>query len=507
METNAVRKTRLYADKDVRNSKVNRYMVWGSLIVNIIYVVELFISRGLLTGKSPVMSYVITALCILAAINGFTQCYVRKMDSLFCAKILVYSQLVIYVLVNLSCPDMTVSIIFFALMFTVMPYHNKILTNVSCAVIVATTVIKFILSYVMDHSIGLGNMQDSIEEIVLVCALTFGAFSMSGIMKKFNHDVNGALRDEKEEQQQIFEEVLQIAETVQKGSLDASGLVALLKESAQSVSASIEEISFGNQNTCENVEHQTQMTQAIQQNIDHTAKKAAEMVESFLEVTSEVSGGAAQMDLLNRQSTLILEKSEMVEESMNNLSQHTQEMRNFAEEIFSVSSQTNLLALNASIEAARAGEAGKGFAVVADEIRALAEQTRATTEKITKLLEELNQGSEEVSQAIHSSVEAVATQTQAIEQASETFVNIGGKIGDLHEFVTEINDSANELLTSNNAIIDSISQLSAITEEVTASSDAVSEIAGNNRVSAENANNLLQNVIETSHKLDVFLKK
>lgn len=507
MKEQPARKERVYSDKDIRNAKINRYLIWGSLIINVIYVIEMFVLPGILTEKSAALTYVVAACSVLVFAVGIVQCYVREVDPLLYRKVLVFSQLGLYILVNLGCPDVMVAVVFFGIMFTVMLYNDRMLSNVSCMVAVVMIFIKMLLYYSMYQPLGKDGLQDIFNQFFLICILAFAVFTMSRLNKTFNHDINGALRDEKAEQQRILDEVLQIAEAVQQGSLQASQLVATLKESSENVSSSIEEISFGNQNTCENVEHQTQMTQDIQQNINHTAQKAAEMVGAFHEVTTELQNGVTLMDLLNKQSVLISEKSGMVESSMGNLSRHTIEMKNFAEEIFQISSQTNLLALNASIEAARAGEAGKGFAVVADEIRSLAEQTRLTTEKITGLLEQLNQGSEEVSQAIGYSVDAVNTQSQAIEQASATFANVEGRIGELNLSVTEISDSANGLLQANNAIIDSIAQLSAITQQVTASSDAVNEIAGNNKVSAENANDLLKNVIETSHKLDIFLKK
>ena len=57
---------------------------------------------------------------------------------------------------------------------------------------------------------------------------------------------------------------------------------------------------------------------------------------------------------------------------------------------------------------------------------------------------------------------------------------------------------------SNNAIVDSINQLSATSEEITASSAEASNISEDNRVSSENAKEMLKNVLEYSHGLDKY---
>ena len=76
-------------------------------------------------------------------------------------------------------------------------------------------------------------------------------------------------------------------------------------------------------------------------------------------------------------------------ESMDNISQVTNEIVKVLLEVEEISDQTNLLALNAAIEAARAGDQGRGFAVVADEVRNLSTRQHVFSTEIRRNMDKV----------------------------------------------------------------------------------------------------------------------
>ena len=223
--------------------------------------------------------------------------------------------------------------------------------------------------------------------------------------------------------------------------------------------------------------------------------------------STELNNRSAQMmEELKRQSEVITETNSEVAESMRQLQERTNAVKSIADTIFSISSQTNLLALNASIESARAGEAGRGFAVVADEIRQLAEKTRQETENIATILSELSDNAEAAGNAVSRSVEAASAQDGMIATASESFGEMNRNVEQLIEDIGEIDRMLNSLSDANNQIVENIMQLSATTEEVTASSVQAAELSVKNLDNAANTKSLLDNVLDVSYQLDKYIE-
>lgn len=132
---------------------------------------------------------------------------------------------------------------------------------------------------------------------------------------------------------------------------------------------------------------------------------------------------------------------------------------------------TNILALNAAVEASRAGEQGKGFEVVAEEVRSLAAHASEASNQIADLISDTIKKVSRGAELTQDTQEALQVISSSIEQIMELSKDVSTVSREQAEMVSQIDKALNQVSSV-------ISTNSAASEECAASSDELSNHAG-----------------------------
>lgn len=271
-----------------------------------------------------------------------------------------------------------------------------------------------------------------------------------------------------------------------------------LSEKVISTAESSEQISQSVTLTAEAIQTQTEMNSNITAALENIAHQSRQMRKNSDDVSVNVSDGNRLVKQLraksDESSTINAETAEMT----SNLQRSAGTVKDIVDTILSISGQTNLLALNASIEAARAGAAGKGFAVVADEIRALSEHTKASAEQIASTIDDLIGKVNTASDNMQLCVDSANQQSEIIIETGEKFEVILEKVTDLNSRAVKIAENVDECVEANTKDMDAISNLSATSEEVAASSQSSIEISKDCEKDMETTKDILHEILKIS---------
>lgn len=155
----------------------------------------------------------------------------------------------------------------------------------------------------------------------------------------------------------------------------------------------------------------------------------------------------------------------LIEEGILKTNQSAEKIDSASQMIQAIADQTNLLALNAAIEAARAGESGRGFAVVAEEIRKLAEKSSNSTKEIDTVVRELHINSLNAVELINKSSVVANKQKDSVMSTDERFKGIANAIEKTKSIMTELNSSGKDMERKKDQIIDILKKLASIAEQ------------------------------------------
>lgn len=312
------------------------------------------------------------------------------------------------------------------------------------------------------------------------------------------------VKAEKEKSEQILSDVLALGNTVKENTNKADALMEELNDATTTALETLKAVADSNNDNAKNIESQTVMTSNIQEMIITADSNASRMERIAGDSLNMVSEGRKLVEKLDDKASNISAMNEQVMNTINEFVKNAIEVRGITDKINGISSQTNLLSLNASIESARAGEAGRGFAVVADEIRNLADETQTLTAEISGIVETLENNASGTKETVSKVVASIEDEKVLIDDSMDTYVKMEDMFKQLYESVTDTQKQLKQIVDSNNAIVDSINQLSAASEEVAASMDMAVELSNNNMAKTKEAGGLMEEIVTSANQLDKY---
>lgn len=197
------------------------------------------------------------------------------------------------------------------------------------------------------------------------------------------------------------------------------------------------------------VEQEKSEISGLVDEINHQKQEIIAMAATINENFEGLNEAVDQMEHGNNanaeESSAIFEEVQSVtefcrklEDSLTEISDLLDMLRENNDQVVNIASNTNLLALNASIEAARAGEAGRGFAVVATEINELAVSSKETASNS-------NAGQVKIDSAIRGIMREAQTLLEVVDKVRDRTQNLAASSEEIAASSTNVADISNKI--------------------------------------------------------------
>ncbi|WP_240417259.1 methyl-accepting chemotaxis protein [Paenibacillus periandrae] len=272
---------------------------------------------------------------------------------------------------------------------------------------------------------------------------------------------------------------------------------------AREIASSTEEIATGASMLAVQAEQGSELTQRIADKVELVVEVSGEM-ERVISVIREESGkGTGNMEDLKLQTNRIEQMIDGTMKKADRLKASTVSITQIIEILNRLMQQTNILSLNATIEAARAGEAGKGFMVVAGEIRKLAEQSKLSIQDVDHFTQAIQLEVDETVTSLAEVYPVFREQTISVNETDLIFRQVQLQMDQFVNNLAGVNTSMRELREMQQILIDTIGNVSAVSEESSAISEQVASLSHEQLQVSEGLLKLAQNL----NKMSVMLKK
>jgi methyl-accepting chemotaxis protein len=292
----------------------------------------------------------------------------------------------------------------------------------------------------------------------------------------------------------LIQQVKQLSTEVSLSSENVTGTSKNFLKSTEEISVAMNEIESG-------VMQQAKDAEECLSQMDNLSKKIVLVSDNTKEISQiaestkrNVQQGTITTDDLNKQTIETTRICADIIEEIQSLEKKSTSINKIINVINEIANQTNLLSLNASIEAARAGEAGKGFAVVASEIRALADQSKDSVNNIKAIIEGIQKDTESAVTTARQAETVMRLQESAVKNTTESYKTINESVEDLVVYLKQISENVDNIEEARVSTLGAIESISAVLEEIAASSNTVNQTATDQLTSVEILNKSADNL-------------
>ena len=453
------------------------FLVCG--IISIAYFVEF------LKGDGTLLYVLATIILAMGPVVGEIICYKKQHDTKMIKHFVGIGYAILYTFVMFTTNNHFTFVYVIPMLIAITVYNDfKYSLPIEVGVVIVNVIqLALFFKRGIYTKADMASVEIQFFVIVLICGIQL---YVSIVAEKLNQKKLAELKAEHEKTEELLTRIMDTSDKLTQQITESAQKTASLGESMQAMKESMEEVNSGSNDTAEAVQSQLNQTEEIQAMVEQVEKGTENIIDSMNQNKEAIAQGNANVGILVKQAEETVESGKKVTEELSQLDTYMSQMNSILDIINSITSQTSLLALNASIEAARAGEAGRGFAVVASEISQMAQQTKDSTVQISQLIENVSNAIQMVVEVSGSMISMIESQNETTEKTAESFTVIEKNSDNVYGHSNELAAYVTKLADANKKIVDSISTISAISEEVAAhASDTLSATESNNVIVEE----------------------
>lgn len=314
---------------------------------------------------------------------------------------------------------------------------------------------------------------DMTEVIRVIKAMSSGNLSLRCDTTVDNNGLTAEINNTLETLNSVLKNISVGSDVVAKSADLLQKKTDEMKRNTAEVATAISQMAKGAQDQASRTDESSKLITHVMASSNDMEKKANVINKAAERGLDSSNQGMKTVKVLVNNMSGIKETATLTAQSINVLTNRTEEIGRTLNVITDIASQTNLLALNAAIEAARAGDAGRGFAVVAEEIRKLAEDSRRSAVEIEKIIKDVQKDTQAAGKAIESMEASVKEGNRSTEEAEKIFQEIAQTSESTFTSSKEIQTATLEQKESINTVVKNIEQIVVVSEETAAGTQQV----------------------------------